>query len=910
MRKCLCLSLLLATLAVAQTTHHSASEIAAQLSPTGSPAYTPQSTCESRLINYITHTLPQQCLNAAAYTGASHAAPQNSSTSETAIDKTHLSAQSTSTDRLSNTDVASAPTETSVTVQTSSPTPSATDRPETISATTSASPVSATEVGDTDSVLDDAQFLSFEDWKSKTLEQVGQDSEKLGSGRAAGSTSGEPRRRPGSNDALEGLGDEAEIEIDFAGFRATSQNRKDPRQSQQSDQQGKASTPLSEDGADMLRIRSKDAGKTCKERFNYASFDCAANVLKTNGKVKHASSILVENKDSYMTSECSVDNKFVIVELCDDALIDTVVLANYEFFASSFHTFRISVSSNYPVKLDKWIPLGTFEARNTREIQAFLIENPQIYARYLRVEFLTHYGNQYFCPLSLLRVHGMTMFDHYKLWQQVQQGEIDPDGEAEAEEEMTAVASGSEPPVVQASKPVESAQLSSTETAPAETAVTSVGRDQHQSATISSSPGHSGTAEERSHASRSGGDEVCDQVPLVSALASLASPLSECVTWSTTALPPSSISTTSDVAASVVAARLTPRTTSSAESKQPTTPATTPSSSSTQAESSSAAESFAGSNSSTSSPPTTRGHSVSSTVTATPIPTSSVAGAPAPPATAHVPAQPATQESFFKSIHKRLQALESNSTLSMQYIESQSQILREAFAKVDKRNIAKTSEFLERLNTTVLAELSRFKTDYEQLWQSTVLELASQRDEGRRERELLSDQVKLLADEVVSQKRLQAAQATLLLLCLGFVVFARIGASGVADTAFVQNVQGFVLKQRRRHMKTDSFGRRWPWESPWISPAITRPTSRRGAVPDAELDESPVGGADSSDNDEAGSREGERQGFEDEPESSASIANGHLTHGSLKMETRSAPTTPRLERDKLDLTMTENGTVS
>ena len=77
-------------------------------------------------------------------------------------------------------------------------------------------------------------------------------------------------------------------------------------------------------------------------------------------------------------------------------------------------TFRVSVSDKYPVKIDKWKDIGTYEARNSRDIQAFLIENPQIWARYIRIEFLSHYGNEYYCPLSLVRVHGQRMLESWK----------------------------------------------------------------------------------------------------------------------------------------------------------------------------------------------------------------------------------------------------------------------------------------------------------------------------------------------------------------------------------------------------------------------------------------------------------------------------------------------------------------
>ena len=48
--------------------------------------------------------------------------------------------------------------------------------------------------------------------------------------------------------------------------------------------------------------------------------------------------------------------------------------------------------------------------------------------------------------------------------------------------------------------------------------------------------------------------------------------------------------------------------------------------------------------------------------------------------------------------------LESNSTLSLLYIEEQSRILRDAFNKVEKRQLSKTSNFLENLNVTVLQD--------------------------------------------------------------------------------------------------------------------------------------------------------------------------------------------------------------
>ena len=205
----------------------------------------------------------------------------------------------------------------------------------------------------------------------------------------------------------EALGEDGEIDIDFSGFVPGGPDQITLEKSQ----------PLAEssdeENTPKVKKRNKDAGTTCKERFNYASFDCAANLLKFNKGAKNPNAVLLENKDSYMLNQCALQDKHIILELCEYILIDTVVLANFEFFSSTFREFRVSVSDKWPVKPDRWKVLGTYEAHNTRQIQAFLVENPLIWARYVRIEFLTHYGNEYYCPLSLPRVHGITMMEEW-----------------------------------------------------------------------------------------------------------------------------------------------------------------------------------------------------------------------------------------------------------------------------------------------------------------------------------------------------------------------------------------------------------------------------------------------------------------------------------------------------------------
>ncbi|KAJ0274462.1 hypothetical protein Brms1b_012340 [Colletotrichum noveboracense] len=256
-------------------------------------------------------------------------------------------------------------------------------------------------------------FMSFEDWKEMMLRKAGQDPSELKSRRTY--DRGEDHDGAAKTSGLDCLGDDGEIDLNFDVVSEKISNIASapqalPTEPRASDLQ----EPVLYDDGRTQYDRSKDAGKTCKERFSYSSFDAGATVLKTNKGAKNAKAILVENKDSYMLLECSAENKFVIVELSDDILVDTVVLANFEFFSSMIRQFRVSVSDRYPVKVDKWKDLGTFEAKNSRDIQPFLVPNPLIWAKYVRVEFLSHYGNEYYCPVSLLRVHGTRMLESWK----------------------------------------------------------------------------------------------------------------------------------------------------------------------------------------------------------------------------------------------------------------------------------------------------------------------------------------------------------------------------------------------------------------------------------------------------------------------------------------------------------------
>ncbi|KAK6350632.1 hypothetical protein TWF718_003819 [Orbilia javanica] len=712
-------------------------------------------TCPFRTANYINHGLPQQCLRTSRVVSAAHAL--------NATDRLEVSDDDPSSSPSPSVEEVGLATTTSIDLgqKFERPiTPPSGDIPP------------STE--DAETPIDTANFLSFEEWKEQNLAKAGQSAENFGERPPK-----EARRRPGSmSSALDALGVDDEIELNFDG-----------ETEEQDKVKIKNEAKPSETVEPTKHVRSKDAGKTCKERFNYASFDCAATVHKTNPESKGASSILVENKDSYMLNKCGAKNKFIIVELCDDILVDTVVLANYEFFSSMFRTFKVSVSDRYPVKSAGWKELGLFEAKNSREIQAFLVENPFIWARYIRIEFLTHFGKEFYCPISLLRVHGTTMMEEFRHQEELARGYTDESEEMEPE----AVAE----PIEEAAKEgkaIHDAEVSS-QIAVDESSVPNRDYTPPIQSTVSPSSDPVGPAladpTKRQDYTLS---EVSD-VPAVG------SEHQEKDIESSLSVSHSSSSTPTPSAQKENHGNSSPETdptiTSVPVSEKPpsrATPRSTRPSSHDSHQSSHSRETHMPRNSSsTVSDPSRQPSAVSST-------------APSP----------TTQESFFKTIHKRLQLLEANATLSLQYIEEQSKLMRDTFSKMEKRQFNKSASYLDQLNTTVFKELREFRTQYDQLWQSTVIALDAQRELSEREILAISARLTMLADEVVFQKRMTIAQSFLMIVIVCLIVFSK-----------TQHLEAGIVRTVFSGRSQDHLGLESPPTSP--SPPRNRPKSGRGA---------------------------------------------------------------------------------
>ena len=747
------------------------------------------SICEFRTINYITDSLPQQCLKSSWSSGANATAStstvaeiQGQGGNKTAVMDEGVVEGSTMVH--GSGDAGQQGMQRSVEKEAAVSSEAASSTAELPATSTDVTDEVATDLESGE--LNDASFLSFEEWKKQTLEKAGQANANIWNKKSGGRRDSEAIQNH-----LDSLGDEGEIELDFGAFRSGGNGEESSQYSKTNEPDAQASQEAKDEGK---KHRSTDAGITCKERFSYASFDAGATILKTHQGAKNSKAVLIENKDSYMLSECATENKFLIVELSEDIWIDTVVLANYEFFSSMIRTFRVSVSDRYPVKMEKWKDIGVYEARNSREIQAFLIENPQIWARYLRIEFLSHYGNEYYCPLSLLRVHGQRMLESWK--------ETEASGDEDDVEEVGGQREGEhyEPDAV--AEVVQEEERLNAELKEAQAAMDDLVKT---AASTSDQVEPALTSSHLTDVQQSLEDATAEQMmtpwakPEVEIFCPIKEDMDICLPSDAPNERPSETTAGLEFEVVLNADKITATAQPSAGGvvSPPPTPIATSQSDGAVSEAIPSEMSSPSAASNLTSIASSIKDSITSPIASVANKTSSAASSP--PAisksqnttitqknkttstSSASSSLPTIQESFFKAVSRRLQLLETNSPLSLKYIEEQSKILREAFTKVEKKQLQKTTTFLETLNSTVLAELRSFRQQYDEIWQSTVISLESQRDESRREILAISTRLNILADEVVFQKRMSIVQSLLLLLCLGLVIFSRVSGGGQID---------------------------------------------------------------------------------------------------------------------------------
>ncbi|VDM32039.1 unnamed protein product [Hydatigera taeniaeformis] len=158
-------------------------------------------------------------------------------------------------------------------------------------------------------------------------------------------------------------------------------------------------------GANGKRVHS--TGQELRVMRNIAASECGAKLLEASPSAKHAPAILVDNNDEYMNQPCSSE-KWFIIETCEPVQLGIIQIANYELFSSRCKTFRVFVSDRYPAK--QWEQIGVFQGQDVKGLQTFHISGSTTgrLIKYVKFEMLDHYGNEHFCPITMVRLFGLS----------------------------------------------------------------------------------------------------------------------------------------------------------------------------------------------------------------------------------------------------------------------------------------------------------------------------------------------------------------------------------------------------------------------------------------------------------------------------------------------------------------------
>jgi hypothetical protein len=165
---------------------------------------------------------------------------------------------------------------------------------------------------------------------------------------------------------------------------------------------------------------------------DYASKSAGAVILDSSPNFQGVSNLLQQDRDKYAIVPCSDSNsdttttmttepKYVVIGLSEDILVKQFAIANYERYSSHMKEIRlygsVSIHAIREPNNQNWIHLGDFIAQwntnnHSNEKQIFTISEPT-WVRYVKVQFISHYGDEYYCTISQISVHGSTVLQGF-----------------------------------------------------------------------------------------------------------------------------------------------------------------------------------------------------------------------------------------------------------------------------------------------------------------------------------------------------------------------------------------------------------------------------------------------------------------------------------------------------------------
>ncbi|GMH94208.1 hypothetical protein TL16_g12840, partial [Triparma laevis f. inornata] len=140
-----------------------------------------------------------------------------------------------------------------------------------------------------------------------------------------------------------------------------------------------------------------------KTILNYASTSSGAVVLEASPNSKGMSNILLADKDKYAITPC-LDKKWVVIGLSEDIQVKSFILAHYEKYSSTVKRVQLMGSQTFPTEV--WRDLGVFEVEGRMGEERFEVGERAL-ARYIKIRFVEHWGEEHYCTVSQVKVHGI-----------------------------------------------------------------------------------------------------------------------------------------------------------------------------------------------------------------------------------------------------------------------------------------------------------------------------------------------------------------------------------------------------------------------------------------------------------------------------------------------------------------------
>jgi len=137
------------------------------------------------------------------------------------------------------------------------------------------------------------------------------------------------------------------------------------------------------------------------QKTNFASIECGAKIINSSKDMVDSKSAFDSGVDKYLLMPCNAVEKWVVVELCEEIILEELIMGNYEVFSSMIKNFSVFSSIAYP---GNWINVGDFSAVNSRKPQSFIL-TPE-WSKFINITFISFDGDKYYCPISEIKITG------------------------------------------------------------------------------------------------------------------------------------------------------------------------------------------------------------------------------------------------------------------------------------------------------------------------------------------------------------------------------------------------------------------------------------------------------------------------------------------------------------------------